>query len=88
MVSDTMDNTPGTMMVADESVSRWWDRIRWASSWASRMASWDVCSGVGTGCEGGRLGGPNREENHDISAGTGGEGVQGVVDSTSSKNPE
>ena len=86
MVSDTIDITPGSMMVADESVSRWWDRIRCASSWASKMASSDVCSGVGTGRGGGCLEGPNRDENH--GEGAGGDGVEGVLDSTSSKNPE
>ena len=48
-MSEAMEKMPGTTMVVDERDSRWCERIRCDSSWARRMASSVVCSGVGWG---------------------------------------
>ena len=51
--SAMMERTAGTATPPEERDSRWWERMRCASSCARRMASSDVCSGVGTRCGGG-----------------------------------
>lgn len=52
IISETIDMMPGMIMVAEESVSRWCDKTRCASSCERRMARSAVCDGLGTGCVG------------------------------------
>lgn len=69
-MSEAMEKMPGTTTVEDERDSRWCERIRCDSSWARRMASSVVCSGVGCGLatgvddDGRRF--PSRSDHHDV----------------------
>lgn len=81
MVSETMDMMPGTMIVAEESVSRWCVRMRCASSCARRMASSDVCAAVGAGRAGAGGGErpPKSEDHQEVSFGGGAGGATAHV---------